>query len=65
VWRHDVDTDPDDDVCVYTEDDERFEVFVRLSPGGAVSSTGPIMPTVPTAATCTWSPTTTPPSSGW
>ena len=25
VWRHDVDTDPDDDVCVYTEDDERFE----------------------------------------
>ena len=27
VWRHDVDTDPDDDVCVYAEDDERFEVF--------------------------------------
>jgi len=36
VWRHDVDTDPDDDVCVYTEDDERFEVFVRLSRSGAV-----------------------------
>jgi oligopeptidase B len=36
VWRHDVDTDPDNDVCVYTEDDERFEVFVRLSRSGAV-----------------------------
>ena len=36
VWRHDVGTDPDDDVCVYTEDDERFEVFVRLSRSGAV-----------------------------
>jgi oligopeptidase B len=99
VWRHDVGSDPGTDVCVYTEDDERFEVFVRLSrsgavifiecdsrettetryilatdtrsapwlssPGGAASSTGPIMPTAPTAATCTWSPTTAPPSSGW
>ena len=32
VWRHDVDTDPDDDVCVFTEDDERFEVIVRAHP---------------------------------
>jgi oligopeptidase B len=36
VWRHDVGTAAEDDVCVFTEDDERFEVFVRASRSGAV-----------------------------
>jgi len=36
VWRHDAGTAAADDVCVFTEDDERFEVFVRLSRDGAV-----------------------------
>jgi len=36
VWRHDVGTAPGDDACVFTEDDERFEVFVRASRSGAL-----------------------------
>jgi oligopeptidase B len=36
VWRHDVGTAAESDVCVFTEDDERFEVFVRASRSGAV-----------------------------
>ncbi len=36
VWRHDVGTGAGDDVCVFTEDDEQFEVFVRASRSGAV-----------------------------
>jgi oligopeptidase B len=36
VWRHDVGTDAGNDVCVFTEDDERFEVFVRASRSGAL-----------------------------
>jgi oligopeptidase B len=36
VWRHDVGTAAEHDVCVFTEDDERFEVFVRASRSGAV-----------------------------
>ena len=36
VWRHDVGTSPGDDACVFTEDDERFEVFVRASRSGAL-----------------------------
>ncbi|HEU5391184.1 MAG TPA: prolyl oligopeptidase family serine peptidase [Streptosporangiaceae bacterium] len=36
VWRHDVGTAAEQDVCVFTEDDERFEVFVRASRSGAV-----------------------------
>jgi oligopeptidase B len=36
VWRHDVGTAAGDDVCVFTEDDERFEVFVRASRSGAL-----------------------------
>jgi oligopeptidase B len=37
VWRHDVGTAAETDVCVFTEDDERFEVFVRLSRSGALA----------------------------
>jgi oligopeptidase B len=36
VWRHDVGTAAGDDVCVFTEADERFEVFVRASRSGAL-----------------------------
>jgi oligopeptidase B len=36
VWRHDVGTGPETDVCVFTETDERFEVFVRASRSGAL-----------------------------
>jgi oligopeptidase B len=36
VWRHDVGAAAGTDVCVFTEDDERFEVFVRASRSGAV-----------------------------
>jgi oligopeptidase B len=36
VWRHDVGTAAGDDVCVFTEDDERFTVFVRASRSGAL-----------------------------
>jgi oligopeptidase B len=36
VWRHDVGTAADDDECVFTEEDERFEVFVRASRSGAL-----------------------------
>ena len=36
VWRHDVGTDAGDDVCVFTEPDERFEVTVRASRSGAL-----------------------------
>ena len=35
VWRHDVGTAADDE-CVFTEEDERFEVFVRASRSGAL-----------------------------
>jgi len=36
VWRHDVGSAAEHDACVFTEDDERFEVFVRASRSGAV-----------------------------
>jgi len=36
VWRHDVGTAAGEDVCVFTEPDERFEVTVRASRSGAL-----------------------------
>lgn len=36
VWRHDIGTGSETDVCVFTEPDERFEVTVRASRSGAV-----------------------------
>jgi oligopeptidase B len=36
VWRHDVGTGSETDVCVFTEPDERFEVTVRASRSGAL-----------------------------
>jgi len=35
VWRHDVGTDPAQDVLVFTEHDERFDVIVRATRSGA------------------------------
>jgi oligopeptidase B len=35
VWRHDVGTDPGQDVLVFTENDERFDVIVRATRSGA------------------------------
>src|SRR5689334_6040900 len=35
VWRHDVGTDPAQDVLVFTEQDERFDVIVRATRSGA------------------------------
>src|SRR5215470_15374448 len=35
VWRHDIGTDPAQDVLVFTERDERFDVIVRATRSGA------------------------------
>ena len=35
VWRHDIGADPGRDVLVFTEHDERFDVFVRATRSGA------------------------------
>ena len=35
VWRHEVGTDPAQDVLVFTEHDERFDVIVRAARSGA------------------------------
>ena len=35
VWRHDIGTDPAQDVLVFTEQDERFDVIVRATRSGA------------------------------
>ncbi len=35
VWRHDIGTDPAQDVLVFTEHDERFDVLVRATRSGA------------------------------
>jgi len=35
VWRHDIGADPAQDVLVFTEDDERFDVIVRATRSGA------------------------------
>jgi oligopeptidase B len=35
VWRHDIGTDPAQDVLVFTEQDERFDVIVRAARSGA------------------------------
>src|SRR5215468_1726572 len=35
VWRHDIGTDPGQDVLVFTEHDKRFDVFVRATRSGA------------------------------
>jgi oligopeptidase B len=35
VWRHEVGTDPAQDVLVFTEHDERFDVIVRATRSGA------------------------------
>src|SRR5215813_8730873 len=35
VWRHDIGTDAEQDVLVFTEDDERYDVFVRATRSGA------------------------------
>jgi oligopeptidase B len=36
VWRHDIGTAAESDVCVFTEADERFEVVARASRSGAL-----------------------------
>jgi oligopeptidase B len=36
VWRHDIGTGSETDVCVFTEPDDRFEVTVRASRSGAL-----------------------------
>ena len=35
VWRHDIGTDPGQDVLVFNEQDERFDVIVRAARSGA------------------------------
>jgi len=35
VWRHDIGTDPAQDVLVFSEQDERFDVIVRATRSGA------------------------------
>src|SRR5499427_5347069 len=35
VWRHDIGTDPSQDVLVFAEQDERFDVIVRAARSGA------------------------------